>query len=216
MFIIRPNKKSILLAGRILRAGGVIVYPTDTAYALGGVFNSKKVSQRILRIKKRKDEKFTLIASSPNQVKKFFTLNQAQIRLVEKYWPGPLSLVVSKKYAVRVPDSAVARKLARLAGKPLIATSANIHGEKTPYSVKKIAESLSPSPVRPRRTPSPARGEGNLPLSSLSLDGRGAGVRVATPDLILDAGTLPKRKTSTIVEVSGSTIKIIRQGAIHM
>jgi len=202
--------------GELLRLGGVIVYPTDTAYALGGIFDSKIVVKKILAIKKRKDNKFTLIASSEYQVEKFFSLNAIAKKLAKKYWPGRLSLVVSKKYAVRVPDNTIARKLARLAGKPLIATSANMHGGETPYSIKEIVESFSPSPARPRRTPSPAGGEGNLPLSSLSLDGRGVGVRVATPDIILDAGTLKKRKTSTIVEVSGNKIKVIREGAIKI
>ena len=245
--LVLANNRNIILAGRILRFGGVIVYPTDTAYALGGIFDNKKVIKKILAIKKRKDDKFTLIASSQKQVEKFFILNTLAKKLAKKYWPGPLSLVVSKKYAVRVPDSAIARKLARLAGKPLIATTANVHKKQTPYSAREVAKSFSPSPVPTAvGTPSPARGEGNLPLSSDCPRIRknvGAGlvpaknfskssgdhksrpyrnsfldslvrVRVATPDLILDAGKLKKRKTSTIVEVSGKKIKIIRLGAI--
>ncbi len=122
------KEKNINKAIAFLKRGGVIVYPTDTAYGLGGFFNSRKVAAKILKIKKRKDEKFTLIAADLKQVNKYFKLNKLQLKLAKKYWPGPLSLVVSKKYAVRVPDNIIARKLARRAGRPLIATSANISG----------------------------------------------------------------------------------------
>lgn len=124
----------------LLLNGGVIIYPTDTAYALGGVFDNKKVIAKILHLKKRRDKKFTLIASSIYQVQKFFPLQRIQRRAAQKFWPGPVSLVVSPQYAVRVPALAVARQLARLAGKPLIATSANIHKQKTPY---RISETLT-------------------------------------------------------------------------
>ena len=74
MKVVKPNKPGIKQAVQILKRGGVVVYPTDTAYGLGGIYNSKKVITQILKIKKRKDEKFTLIASSLNQVKKFFKI----------------------------------------------------------------------------------------------------------------------------------------------
>ena len=56
MKTVRSTLKNIKTAGIILKKGGVIVYPTDTAYALGGIFDNKKVIKKILKIKKRKDE----------------------------------------------------------------------------------------------------------------------------------------------------------------
>ncbi len=123
---------------KILKSGGVIVYPTDTAYAIGGVFDNAKVIKKILQIKKRKDVKFTLIASDIRQVEKFFQLNTFEKKLAKKYWPGPLSLVVSNKYAVRVPKNALARELARIAQCPIIATSANISGKDSPFSIREF------------------------------------------------------------------------------
>ena len=127
----------------VLRRGGVVVYPTDTAYALGGKFRSRSVQQKILRIKKRRDTKFTLIASSLRQVEKFFKLSAAQKKLAQRHWPGPLSIVVSTRFAVRVPSNSVARALARGAQQPLIATSANFSGEHTLYDAKKIIAQFS-------------------------------------------------------------------------
>ncbi len=136
--ILKANKKNLRTASKILKQGGVVVYPTDTAYALGGVFHSKKAAQKILQIKGRTDTKFTLIASSLYQVEKFFHLNAIQKRLAKKYWPAALSLVVSKSFAVRVPNNAVARSLAKSARSPLIATSANVTSQTTPYSVEEV------------------------------------------------------------------------------
>ncbi len=138
MEIVKANRTGIAKAVKILQRGGIVVYPTDTAYALGGIFNSRKVSNKILKIKERRDSKFTLVASDFEQVKKNFNLNREQIRLVKKYWPAALSMVVSKKFAVRVPGNKVARALAKGVGKPLIATSANLSGQKTLYSSREI------------------------------------------------------------------------------
>lgn len=138
MKIVKPTKFGIDEAVSVLKHGGVIVYPTDTAYALGGIFNSQKVANKILKIKKRKDQKFTIIASSLSQVKKYFKLNSTQEKLGKQFWPGPLSIVVSKKFAVRVPDHKLAQALARQTGKPLIATSANLTGQTTLYDSQKI------------------------------------------------------------------------------
>jgi len=149
MLVKKINAQSLKIAGTILRSNGVIVYPTDTAYGLGGIFDSTKVKKNILKIKKRSDPKFTLIASSLLQVKKYFKLNKQQLMLAKKYWPGPLSLVVSDKYAVRVPDNEIARQLARLAGKPIIATSANLTGQPTIYSAKAAAEEFALQKDRP-------------------------------------------------------------------
>ena len=132
------NPVNVRRAAAVLKQQGVIVYPTDTAYALGGVFDSPAVRRRILQIKQRRDEKFTLIAASLAQVQQFFTLNTMAKKLARKFWPGPLSIVVTKQFAVRVPKQALARSFARQAGRPLIATSANLSGSPAPYTVQAV------------------------------------------------------------------------------
>ncbi|PIS05162.1 MAG: threonylcarbamoyl-AMP synthase [Candidatus Buchananbacteria bacterium CG10_big_fil_rev_8_21_14_0_10_42_9] len=134
MKVVKATNKNISHAAKIIKCGGVVVFPTDTSYGLGGLFDNKKIINRVLKIKQRKDKKFTLVASSLNQVEKFFKLNSSQKKLAQKYWPGPISLVVSKQFAVRVPKNKVAQSLARRAGKPIIATSANISGRQPVFS----------------------------------------------------------------------------------
>jgi L-threonylcarbamoyladenylate synthase len=138
MEIVKPNKIGIQKSIEVLRKNGTVVYPTDTAYALGGIFNSPKVVKDILKIKNRKDNKFTIVASSLYQVKKFFKFNSLQKKLAKQYWPAPLSIIVSVRFAVRVPKNKLCQQLSRAVGKPLIATSANLSGKKTLYDSKLI------------------------------------------------------------------------------
>lgn len=149
MRILPVTTETIAEAGALLRDGGVVVYPTDTAYALGGRFDLPVVHQRILEIKQRVDDKFTLICSSRAQVDQFFPLERVTQQLARRHWPGPLSIVVSDTAAVRVPDNDIARELVRLAGAPLIATSANISGQATLYSADTIAEKFSRVTAQP-------------------------------------------------------------------
>ncbi len=180
MKIIKADKQGIATAIRLLKKGGVIVYPTDTAYALGGVYSNPLVAKKILAIKKRRDPKFTLVASDQKQVERFFKLSAAQKKFVAAFWPGPLTLVVSKRFSVRVPASEIARSLAAGANAPLIATSANISGKKTPYSIATIVKQFDDS----------------------------------VDVLVLDAGRLTYKKTSTIVSVDSKGVTVIRPGAV--
>ncbi len=141
--ILSVTPENIAEAGAVLQAGGVVVYPTDTAYALGGRWDLPAVRERILVIKQRQDDKFTLICANRAQVDKFFPLDRTTQTLARRYWPGPLSIVVSDTAAVRVPDNDIARQLANLAGAPLIATSANISGQATLYNAATVALKFS-------------------------------------------------------------------------
>src|SRR3989339_130107 len=122
MVIVKPNSSGIKKAVAVIKKNGVIVYPTDTAYALGGFFDSSAVARKILTIKQRTDRKFTLIAGNQKQVENFFKLSSLSKKITKQYWPGPLSLIVSRRFAVRVPKNRIAKLLAQRAGKPLIAT----------------------------------------------------------------------------------------------
>lgn len=122
-------------AAKYVKTGGVVIYPTDTAYAIGCTFDNASGIRKIMKYKGRRDSKFTVIASSLQQVEKYFPLNSNQRKLARQYWPGPLSIVVSKHFAIRVPGQPIARSLARRAGKPLIATSFNKTREPEVYSL---------------------------------------------------------------------------------
>ena len=184
MQIVQPNKSGLEQAVQVLLRGGVIIYPTDTAYALGGIYNSRKVVKKILQIKNRVDNKFTIVAASLPQVEKHFRLTADQKKLAKRFWPAALSIVVSKKYSIRVPKNKVAQALANRVGRPLIATSANLSGQPTLYDSAKIIKLYQRQKFQ--------------------------------PDLIIDAGRLKIKKTSTIVKVFTGRVEVIRAGAVKI
>ena len=126
-----------------LGLGALIVYPTDTLYAIGCCALDGPCVSRLRAAKGREEDKpFPVIATDLAQARSLTSRwPEVAQRLAERFWPGPLTLVVpaastlpvsllsgATSIAVRVPDSEVARALARAAG-PLVATSANRAGE---------------------------------------------------------------------------------------
>jgi L-threonylcarbamoyladenylate synthase len=130
-------------AARIIRDGGVLVYPTETLYALGGSGLSRDAALRVIGLKARPLAKpLPLLIGSFDQLWMVTPLRTTALeRLGERFWPGPLSILVqahsslppevsdaSGRTSVRVSSHPVAKALALAAGCPLIATSANPSG----------------------------------------------------------------------------------------
>ena len=190
----RPDRHALSGAAAILRVGGVVAYPTDTLYGLAANPLSGAAMAQLYRIKGRPvDLAIPLIAASLEQIESAGgVLSTVSRRLAERFWPGPLTLVVPAwpgldarvhaglgTVAVRVPDHAVARILAELCGWPITSTSANRSGE---------AATGDPGVVR-------AAFGGEL-------------------DALIDAGPSPGTAPSTIVDATGGTPRLIRAGAV--
>ena len=189
MFVNDPNVIARALA--VLRRGGVIVYPTETAYGLGGDWTKQSVHRRIRLLKGRPTSKqLSVIISSQAMAEKYVHFSVSARELAKKYWPGPLSLVVPLKkgkgtLSIRISPHPIARQLVRKLGRPLIATSANISGGETLYRADDVVREFS--------------------------------ARKHKPDLIIDAGALPKRRPSTIVQVfEDGSCSILREGPIKI
>ncbi|TAN57583.1 threonylcarbamoyl-AMP synthase, partial [Patescibacteria group bacterium] len=176
-----PDKKVITGAVKIIKQGGVVMYPTDTAYGLAADIESREGIEKIFYIKGRMQNKtLSLIAGSTEMASRYVEWTPVGKKLARKFWPGPLTLIlesrimnleskICRKYiirqgkiAVRVPDNKIARALSKKLGRPITSTSANISNHAECYS---SAEFLN-------------QAIGNKWL----------------PDLILDAGRLKKRK----------------------
>ena len=179
------------MAADIIKDGGVVIYPTDTAYGIGAdILNRKAVDKLNLAKSRHPEKQYTAIVSDVKMAEKFCVLGDSEKRLIKKFMPGPLTLVLSKKdivpdflqntdFAFRIPDCEVAREICSISGAAITASSANISGEETPYSVDEI------NPILKENV-----------------------------DLILDAGKLEKKKTSTICRVDEGKVRILREGAI--
>ncbi|MFO7794353.1 MAG: L-threonylcarbamoyladenylate synthase, partial [Candidatus Nanohaloarchaea archaeon] len=175
-------------AKEFIKENKVIVYPTETAYGIGGNALNEKIIDRVYDAKQRPRSKgLTVIVNSLEQAEKYAKLSDEEKALVEEFMPGPLTLVAEKKdivpdnlndsFVFRISSSPIARELASEG--PIVATSANISGEKTSYSVDDISEEL--------------------------LD---------KVDFVLDKGRLPRGPTSTIVEIRDGEVFIHRDGPI--
>ncbi|MEK7164620.1 MAG: L-threonylcarbamoyladenylate synthase [Patescibacteria group bacterium] len=176
----------------------IIIYPTDTAYALGCDARVGEAVERIFAIKGRDQGKaLPLIAADINMVREWCELSGQAAELAEKYWPGPLTLVLPVKksglaaaviaegaVAIRVPDQKEARALARRLGGPIVSTSANKAGGNNCYSLSEVRTSLGEASNRVGR--------------------------------IIDIGELPQRPVSTIVKVCDNKIIVIREGAVKI
>lgn len=137
-------ERAYMHALEVLRAGGVIAYPTEAVYGLGCDPFNEAACRKILALKERDEEQgMIVIASTHEQLAPLVTkVSKEREKVVHDSWPGPYTWLFPKskkvpswvsgthsKIAVRIPDHPTARHLCELFGKPIISTSANKHGE---------------------------------------------------------------------------------------
>jgi len=145
------KRNTITNAVKALKAGNIIVYPTDTLYALGAdIFNDGSVT-KVFTVKKRPfSNPLSVAVADFEAISKIAYTNEFVKQVVERFLPGSLTIILRKKesvsrlvtggldnIAVRIPDNKIALKLLSAFG-PLTVTSANVHGKKTPYVIKDI------------------------------------------------------------------------------
>jgi len=194
--ILEASRANIHQAALLLKAGKLITFPTETVYGLGAnAFNADAVA-RIFEIKRRPrfDPLIVHIAHFASLSLVAQDVPKDAEVLMEKFWPGPLTLVLPKNrslpdlvtsglptVAVRMPSHPVALSLISLADTPVAAPSANPFGSLSPTDASQVADSLK------------------------------YGV-----DLILDGGQSPLGLESTIVKLEGGMIFVLRPGALTM
>lgn len=197
MDVVRLNPAGIRRATAVLRAGGVVVVPTETSYALAADATNRTAVARIRMLKGRGRKPMAVMAASSATVSRFFQMDPLSARLARRHWPGPLTLVLPArdvrlarsalgsggKVGVRVPGLPAARALCARLGRALVATSANISGKPACRSKRAFLAQF--------------RGRNH-------------------PDLFLDAGALPRRRPSTVIRVSGRRFVVLRSGPIRL
>ncbi|NTW29356.1 MAG: threonylcarbamoyl-AMP synthase [Coriobacteriia bacterium] len=148
-----PNAEVINLAATVLRDGGLVVFPTETVYGLGALSDSKFGAQEIFEVKVRPfDQPLPWLVENEDALDIYgVDVPEYAHRLAKAFWPGPITLVVKAServgrdfrapdgtIALRSPDHEVVVDLIRMAGGPIIATSANTHGNPAPGSFADI------------------------------------------------------------------------------
>jgi len=180
----------------LLRAGEVVAFPTDTVYGVGAVVWNVQAVRKLYKAKLRPADKAlpVLLADASDLSRIAYQPSQDALRLAERFWPGPLTIVVPRgegvpdevtaggaSVAVRVPDHDLARALIRAAGAPLAATSANLSGQPSPVTAQDVLTQL--------------------------------GSRIP---LVLDGGSCPGGAASTVVDLTGPAPVILRPGPVSM
>lgn len=136
------KSKSITRAIEASKSGGVVIFPTDTVYGIGCVFDNEIAVERIYKIKgTKKSQPFPILVSNINQVTEIAEMSDYARELIDKHWPGGLTIILpagSKKIGFRMPNSDIVRSIIEKVGKPIVGTSANFHGQPAPKSYEEL------------------------------------------------------------------------------
>ncbi|MCC6948184.1 MAG: threonylcarbamoyl-AMP synthase [Bradyrhizobiaceae bacterium] len=193
--VVPADSAGIAEAARVLAGGGLVAFPTETVYGLGADATDARAVARLYAAKERPTFN-PLIAhlASADAAKEIGRLNATASRLAEKFWPGPLTLVVPAlprcpvcelaragldTVALRVPAHPVANPLLRAVGKPVVAPSANRSGHVSPTTAVHVLTDLRD--------------------------------RI---DLVLDGGPTPLGLESTILDCTREQPRMLRPGTI--
>jgi L-threonylcarbamoyladenylate synthase len=192
--VLPAGREAIDVAARILAAGGLVAFPTDTVYGIGAHAFQPDAVERIYVAKIRPRDKAIpiLLARADDLPLVAEGITETAWLLAERFWPGGLTLVLSKKasvpdavsaggptVAVRVPDHPVFLALIAALGAPLAGTSANLSGHPSPITAQEVEAEL--------------------------------GGRI---ELILDGGRCPGGIPSTVLDLTTDPPTILRAGAI--
>ena len=135
-----PEKEHIKEAAKVLIKGGLVVIPTETVYGIAADSEDKGAMARLTEIKKRPPDKpFSLHLALKQDVERYASdILPAAYRLMESFWPGPLTLVFkakdNAKVGIRIPNHKIALAVIQESGVPLVCPSANLSGNPAPQT----------------------------------------------------------------------------------
>ncbi|MBO5907288.1 MAG: threonylcarbamoyl-AMP synthase [Clostridia bacterium] len=156
-FTLSPEDDAkIKSCAEIIKRGGLVVFPTETVYGLGGDATSPTAASKIYEAKGRpSDNPLIIHVSCPEEAEKYAYTTELYYRLAEAFMPGPLTVILDAKdsvpsktrgglstVAVRCPTDAVARRLIELSGVPIAAPSANLSGSPSPTRAKHVIDDM--------------------------------------------------------------------------
>lgn len=190
----KTNERLISQAVKILNQGGIVIFPTDTAFGVGCRLDKPKAIQRLFKVRNRPENQATpILVDSISMAQNYFLPLKPKVKdLMDKFWPGALTIVYPcqikkvpflvrggrKTLGIRIPCHQIPLQLIKLTGIPLLGPSANFHGEKTPYQSKELDKNF-----------------------------------LKLVDLVIP-GECQTRLASTVVDCSQEPWQIIRQGMI--
>jgi L-threonylcarbamoyladenylate synthase len=192
MSVLKATKENVAAAAKIVRNGGLVVFPTETVYGLGCDPNNVEAVKRLLAVKGDRNKPLPVLAASLADVENVSLVSTNGKLLASKFWPGPLTIIFSKKSSLpdvvtfgrdtvglRIPNNEFALSLIRLSGGLLIGSSANRTAEMPPKSINEVSDELK-----------------------------------KMVDIVLDGGPTVRGVHSTVVDLTTDTPRILREGPI--
>lgn len=143
-----PEIEKIKKAAWILKEGGLVVIPTETVYGIAANMFKEKTIQRLYAVKQRpQDKPFSIHIASKNDIHKYAQdILPFAYRLMEKFWPGPLTLILKSKnngkVGIRMPNHIVALSIIKESGIPVVCPSANLSGNPAPCTSTEALKDL--------------------------------------------------------------------------
>jgi len=189
-----PDEFSVREIVRCLRAGGIIIYPTETFYGIGALFTIENTLKRLFSIKQRDAGKPVLLLIPDVAFIKNISSAVPPVleKLAEIFWPGPLTLLIeavphlsplitghNRTVGIRVSSNPIVQALVALLQDGITSTSANISGDVSPSSIEEIPTAL-----------------------------------LNTVDIVIDGGKTPGGSPSTVFDIASTPYKTVREGAI--
>jgi L-threonylcarbamoyladenylate synthase len=145
-----PDIGKIAYCGRVIRQGGLVIFPTETVYGIACDYSNPKAMARLREIKKRADNKpFSVLISQPGLISNYTSMVHPSLyKLIDAFWPGPLTIIVPNKdgtgtIGLRMPDHIIALKLVQESQCTIAAPSANVSGENPPTTCKEALKDLN-------------------------------------------------------------------------
>jgi tRNA threonylcarbamoyl adenosine modification protein (Sua5/YciO/YrdC/YwlC family) len=194
-----PQRRVVDQIRDALRGGAVMLYPTDTVYAIGCDLNSKSAVEKVRKLKQLANDKpLTFLCPSLSDIAKYAHVSDASYRLMRRFVPGPVTFILPatklvpkivqnpkrKTTGIRIPDHAVAHALLEALGNPIISTSATV-------GVSSEDEYVSV-------------------MSNSTAELFDAFDKLV--DLIVDNGQDQSHNVSTVLDLCEDPIKVLRQG----
>ncbi|PLZ94945.1 threonylcarbamoyl-AMP synthase [Fischerella thermalis CCMEE 5198] len=198
-----PQPRRIEEIKTALSDGAVMLYPTDTVYAIGCDLNAKSAVERVRKIKQLANDKpLTFLCSSLSNVATYANVSDTAYRIMKHLIPGPYTFLLPatklvprlvqspkrKTTGIRVPNHKVCLELLSALGNPIISTSAHLPPDETNNGILGLEEEQN--------------------LSRVELFDRLEGL----VDVIVDTGEEPSYEVSTILDLTGEEPMMIRQG----
>ena len=183
-------------AVKVLNQGGIVIYPTDTAFGIGCRIDNEVAIERLFKIRRRpKSQAVPVLVENRKMAQKYLLPVLEPVRkLMESYWPGGLTIVYpclkemvpplvrgnGANLGVRVPDHSQTLKLIHKLGVPILGPSANFHGQPTPFRIQDLDPRL-----------------------------------IKLAEMVVE-GVCNLKRVSTVIDCSLLPWKILRQGSVNV